>query len=247
MAMETYNIGRLEIEELKKLGKLNKKNIKKLEKGYPIQYLIGYVDFYERKINVNENTLIPRYETEYLIEKTLKYIEKYNLKNAKVLDMCTGTGCIGLTLKAENPSLDITLSDISSKALKVAKQNKNELNLNVKIVKSDLFKNLKDKNYDILISNPPYVMTSEKLPKEVTYEPKLALFSGEKGIDHIDRILKEAKNYLNDKYLIALEINEQSEKDLEELIKRYMPECTYSFENDLTGKLRYLFIFKNLE
>ena len=240
-------LGKLEIEELKKLGKLTKENIKKIEIGYPIQYLIGYVDFYGRKINVNKNTLVPRYETEYLIEKTLKYINKYNLDNSKVLDMCTGSGCIGLTLKAEKPSLDVTLSDISSKALKVAKQNKEELNLNVKIIKSDLFEKIKDKNFDVLISNPPYVMTSEILPKEVTYEPELALFSGEKGTDHIENIIKKAKAYLNDKYLIALEINEQSKKSLEEIVKKYMSECTYSFEEDMAGKLRYLFIFKNLE
>ena len=240
-------LSRLEIEELKSLGKLTKRNIKKIENGYPIQYIIGYVNFYGRKINVNKNTLIPRYETEYLVEKTLKYIKKYNFESPKILDMCTGTGCIGLTLKSEIPVANIILTDISSKALKVAKQNKEELNLDVKIIKSDLFKNIKDKHFDILISNPPYVMTSEPLPKEVTHEPEIALFSGEKGTDHIERILKEAKEYLNDKFLIALEINESSKLELEKIVRKYMPDCSYSFEKDLASKLRYLFIFKNIE
>lgn len=236
-------INNLDKEELIKLGKFTKKNIKKIENNYPIQYIIGYVNFYGLKINVNKNVLIPRYETEYLVEKTIKYIEKLNFTNPKILDLCTGSGAIGLTLKKELPESTVTMSDISLKALKVARKNKKELNLNVKLIKSNLFKNINDK-YDIIISNPPYVMTSEKLPANVLKEPALALYSGEKGLDHIEKIFKSIHKYTNKKYLIALEINEKSEKDLTKLIKKYFDSSIkYKFEKDLAEKTRYLFIY----
>ena len=213
-------INELDKKELIKLNKWNKLTMSLLEKDYPVQYIIGYVDFYGLKINVNEFTLIPRYETEYLIELTLKEIKKMNLDNPKILDLCTGSGAIGLTLKSLLPSSEVTLSDISKDALMVANKNKNELNLDVNIIESDLFKNIPGK-FDVIISNPPYVMTNETLPKEVLYEPHLALYSGPKGIDHIEEIFKNIKSHLNNKYLIALEINEKSEPDITNLIKTH--------------------------
>lgn len=235
-------INELDKKELIKLNKWNKLTMSLLEKDYPVQYIIGYVDFYGLKINVNEFTLIPRYETEYLIELTLKEIKKMNLDNPKILDLCTGSGAIGLTLKSLLPSSEVTLSDISKDALMVANKNKNELNLDVNIIESDLFKNIQGK-FDIIISNPPYVMTNEILPKDVLYEPHLALFSGPKGIDHIEEIFKNIKSHLNNKYLIALEINEKSEPNITNLIKTYFEKnINYKFMKDLAGKTRYLFI-----
>lgn len=235
-------INELDKKELIKLNKWNKLTMSLLEKDYPVQYIIGYVDFYGLKINVNEFTLIPRYETEYLIELTLKEIKKMNLDNPKILDLCTGSGAIGLTLKSLLPSSEVTLSDISKDALMVANKNKNELNLDVNIIESDLFKNIPGK-FDVIISNPPYVMTNEILPKDVLYEPHLALFSGPKGIDHIEEIFKNIKSHLNNKYLIALEINEKSEPNITNLIKTYFEKnINYKFMKDLAGKTRYLFI-----
>lgn len=235
-------INELDKKELIKLNKWNKLTMSLLEKDYPVQYIIGYVDFYGLKINVNEFTLIPRYETEYLIELTLKEIKKLNLDNPKILDLCTGSGAIGLTLKSLLPSSEVTLSDISKDALMVANKNKNELNLDVNIIESDLFKNIQGK-FDVIISNPPYVMTNETLPKDVLYEPHLALYSGPKGIDHIEEIFKNIKSHLNNKYLIALEINEKSETDITNLIKTYFEKnINYKFMKDLAGKTRYLFI-----
>lgn len=235
-------INELDKKELIKLNKWNKLTMSLLEKDYPVQYIIGYVDFYGLKINVNEFTLIPRYETEYLIELTLKELKQMNLANPKILDLCTGSGAIGLTLKSLLPSSEVTLSDISKDALMVANKNKNELNLDVNIIESDLFKNIQGK-FDIIISNPPYVMTNETLPKDVLYEPHLALYSGPKGIDHIEEIFKNIKSHLNNKYLIALEINEKSEPDITNLIKTYFEKnINYKFMKDLAGKTRYLFI-----
>lgn len=235
-------INELDKKELIKLNKWNEQTISLLEKSYPVQYIIGYVDFYGLKINVNEFTLIPRYETEYLIELTIKEIQQMNLTNLNILDLCTGSGAIGLTLKSLLPSSEVTLSDISKDALMVANKNKNELNLDVNIIESDLFKNIPGK-FDVIISNPPYVMTNEPLPKDVLYEPHLALYSGPKGIDHIEEIFKNIKSHLNNKYLIALEINEKSEPDITNLIKTYFEKnINYKFMKDLAGKTRYLFI-----
>lgn len=235
-------INELDKKELIKLNKWNKLTMSLVEKDYPVQYIIGYVDFYGLKINVNEFTLIPRYETEYLIELTLKEIKKLNLANPKILDLCTGSGAIGLTLKSLLPSSEVTLSDISKDALMVANKNKNELNLDVNIIESDLFKNIPGK-FDVIISNPPYVMTNETLPKDVLYEPHLALYSGPKGINHIEEIFKNIKSHLNNKYLIALEINEKSETDITNLLKTYFEKnINYKFMKDLAGKTRYLFI-----
>lgn len=239
------NISNLEVEELKKLNKYTDENIAKIKEGYPVQYIIGYVNFYGLKININENTLIPRYETEYLIEKTLNYIKKYNFKKPNILDMCTGSGCIGLTLKHEIADSKVTLSDISSYALEIAKLNKDNLDLDVEIIESNLFDKINSKNYDVLISNPPYVMENEPLPKTVLYEPSLALYSKKEGTYHIEEILKESQKYLNNKFLIALEINEKSEELLTNIIKKYFKDdITFSFEKDLSGKIRYLFIIK---
>lgn len=235
-------INELDKKELIKLNKWNEQTISLLEKSYAVQYIIGYVDFYGLKINVNEFTLIPRYETEYLIELTIKEIQQMNLTNLNILDLCTGSGAIGLTLKSLLPSSEVTLSDISKDALMVANKNKNELNLDVNIIESDLFKNIQGK-FDVIISNPPYVMTNEPLPKDVLYEPHLALYSGLKGIDHIEEIFKNIKSHLNNKYLIALEINEKSEPDITNLIKTYFEKnINYKFMKDLAGKTRYLFI-----
>lgn len=239
------NISNLEIKELKKLNKYNEENIAKIESGYPVQYIIGYVNFYGLKIEVNESTLIPRYETEYLIEKTINYIKKYNFNNPKILDMCTGSGCIGLTLKHELKNSNVTISDISASALEVAKQNRETLKLDVEIIESDLFNSIKTKDFDILISNPPYVTETEPLPKNVLFEPHLALYSKNNGTYHIEEILKRAKTYLKDKFIIALEINEKSEQDLTEIVKKYFSnKVEFIFEQDLAGRTRYLFIIK---
>ena len=235
-------INELDKQELISLNKWNENTLKLLENNYPVQYIIGYVDFYGLKIFVNENTLIPRYETEYLVEKTLNLIKKYKLENIKILDLCTGSGAIGLTLKSMLPKSKVTLSDISVSALEVAKQNKENLSLDVNIIESDLFSNIHEK-YDVIITNPPYVMTTEPLPPTVLREPHQALYSGEKGINHIEQILKNIKNYLNEKYIIAMEINEKSEIDITNLIKKYFSDnVQYYFSKDLSEKTRYLFI-----
>ena len=158
------NIGQADLKLLKELYPTKyPKLIKKLEKNYPIQYLIGYVDFYNLKLIVNKHTLIPRFETELLIEKALDYLANKNYKN--ILDIGTGSGAIAIAIKK---NLDITVDacDISSKALKVASKNASNNNVNINFYKLNILKDIPNKKYDCLISNPPYVKENEIVSPE---------------------------------------------------------------------------------
>ena len=235
-------ISKREIEELKNTGKYTKKNINKILKQYPSQYIIGYVNFYGNKIKVNKNVLIPRYETETLTYKTINYIkQKYKNKKIKILDLCTGSGCIAITLKKEIKNSDIVASDISNKAIKVAKENAKINNIKIRVVKSNLFKNINENNFDVIITNPPYIPSDEKITKMVKHEPKKALFSGKYGTKHIIKILKEYNKFLKKDGFIAIEIHETQKEMLEEKLTKL--NLKYSFEKDLAEKIRYLFIF----
>ena len=152
--------------------------IKRLEAGEPVQYIVGDVDFYGNIIKVNKNVLIPRRETEELVEKTVNYIKKYLNPNIKVLDIGTGSGCIPIALKKLIPSLEVSAVDISKEALEVATSNASDNNVDIKFIESDVFTNVDDK-YDCIISNPPYITHKEKVDMEANvldWEPSLALF-----------------------------------------------------------------------
>ena len=219
-----------------------KRVIKKIEKNYPVQYLIGNVDFFGYKINVNKNVLIPRFETETLVEKTLKYIIKYKLENGSLIDIGTGSGCISIVLKKELESLNITSLDISKKALKVAKKNAKQNNADINFIKEDIFKYKPINKYDILISNPPYIGENEAVGPEIKYEPKKAIYSSKDVLKYYKHILKTCNNYLNEKNIIAFEIGEKQGKDLKNIAKTFFPKSKISIEKDLAKKDRYLFI-----
>lgn len=230
----SLGISKIEVKELLKISKNIKKDLKLLKKGYPIQYLIGYVNFYGNKIMINKNVLIPRFETEFLVEKTLKYIKKLNIKNPIILDLCTGSGCIAIALKKELKESTIYASDISKKALNIAKKNIELNNVEITLLKSNLFKKIKNIKFDVIISNPPYVSKSEKLPKEVKYEPKLALFSKDKGFEFTTKIIRESNKYLKKKAILSIESNSDINKKFKS--KKYI------IEKDLNGNYRYLFV-----
>lgn len=183
---------------------LNLRN-KYLKKNIPVQQLVGYTYFYGRQFLVNKHTLIPRKETEILVEEVIKEIKSKfnNQKDLRVLDLGCGSGIIGITL-AKEFHLNVTLVDNSQKALKVALENANLQSVNVNIVKSNWFNKIKGK-YDIIISNPPYVKEDELLDEKVLKEPKNALFSGRDGLDSYREILNNIEDYLNSKYIIAFE------------------------------------------
>lgn len=243
--IENLGISSIEAKELIKHSKNIKKDIKLLKKGYPVQYLIGYVNFYGNNILVNKNVLIPRYETETLIEKTINYIKKYNFNKPNILDLCTGSGAIAITLKKEIVC-DMTISDISVKALKIAKQNLKYNNVSTKIIKSNLFNKINEM-YDIIITNPPYVSKSEELSKEVKKEPKKALYSDDNGMKHIKKIIKESNKYLKNKSILAIEIGSNQGKELITYAKELYPKSKIIVEKDLCKRDRYLFIFNNCE
>lgn len=191
----------------------------------PLQYLIGKAYVYNEEYIVNENVLIPRYDTEILIEKAIEYINKYNLK--KGLDLCCGSGVIGIST-AKNSSLEhITFVDLSEKALEVTKKNIDNNCLETKndIICSDLFLNLMtDENkYDIIMSNPPYIKTGEIkcLSEYVKNEPMLALDGGEDGLFFYNKIVSDARNYLNNNGYLIFEIGYDQMDDLVHIINKY--------------------------
>ena len=197
--------------------------------------MIGNVDFYGYKIMVNKNVLIPRFETETLVEKTLKYIDEYKFNKASVLEIGTGSGCISVALKKEKEDLEITATDISIGALKIAKKNAKLNKCKITFIKQDVNKCKLFNNYDVLISNPPYL-------KETRFEPHNALFGGKDGLKFYPVIFGVAKKYLNKKFLIALEIDEDNGKEIKTLAKEAFPKAKVKLEKDLTGRDRYIFV-----
>lgn len=228
-----------------KTVELFKKKVETLRKNKPIQYVIGNVNFYGNKFLVNENVLIPRFETEELVENTLSLIEEiFANKDLKVIDLGCGTGCIGITLKKRIPSLDVTLLDISPKALEVAKHNAQELETDVTLIENDMLEGLNEK-YDIIISNPPYIKDEEEIEDIVkNNEPHLALYAGVDGLDCYKKILKEAPNYINKRFLIAFEIGETQKDDIISLAKNSFPQATIISKKDMQERDRMIFIYK---
>ena len=238
-------IGKREAEELLVVSKNIKRDIKLLKKNYPIQYLIGYVDFYGNTIKVNESVLIPRPETEFLVQLTYDKIYKMNKKNPIILDMCTGSGCIAVALKKLVPNSEIYAVDKSISALNVARENFLSNKTKIYFLKSDLFNNLPEYpiEYDVIISNPPYISKSETIANSVKKEPKIALYSKDNGLFHIKRIIDDGIKKLSKSGFISLEIGETQKEELEIFLKEKYSNYNYSFKNDLTGKTRYLFIY----
>lgn len=233
-----------EIKYLKKYLQSDKleDGIKRLNNGEPVQYIVGNVDFYGYKINVNKNVLIPRFETEELVFKTINLIKKNLNENIKVLDIGTGSGCISIALKKEIPGLDITAVDISEDALVVAKNNALENNCEINFIKSDLFNNIDDK-YDLIISNPPYISYDEQIMDIVKKnEPHLALYAKNNGLYFYEEIIKNSSNYLNDKNIIAFEIGYLQANEIKKMAHKYYPNSNIIIEKDMQEKDRFVFI-----
>ena len=222
-----------------------KQAVQALKEGKPLQYVLGKTSFYGREFIVNENVLIPRFETEQLVEETIKLIiENFNLP-INILDIGTGSGNIGITLKKELDNINVTMIDISKEALTVAEQNKNNLQADVTLIESDLFKNINSK-YDVIISNPPYIKNEEEIEQIVKdNEPHLALYANNDGLYFYEEILKQVENYTNNKYLIAFEIGYLQKEDILGLIDKYLSNVEVITKKDLAGKDRMIFILKN--
>ena len=232
-----------DIEYLKKYydGPLEEA-LKELEKGKPVQYIVGNVDFFGINLKVNENVLIPRFETEELVDKVINYSKIFN-KKLKVVDIGTGSGAIAITLK-KKLNAELTATDISNEALEVAKENALINNVQIDFKLGNLLEPLNEK-YDILVSNPPYIAYDEEVMEIVkNNEPHLALYAANNGLYCYEEILKNVKNYLNEKALIAFEIGEKQGEALKELSLKYL-NVEAKIEKDLQGRDRFAFIFLN--
>lgn len=237
-----------DIEYLKKYLDKEKLDdgIKRLENGEPVQYIVGNVDFYGYIFEVNKNVLIPRFETEVLVSDTIKYINKYFYEKIDILDIGTGSGCIAITLsKKVNANIDAV--DISEKALEVAKINSQKNNSRINLFKSDIFSNI-DKKYDVIISNPPYIELNEKIMDIVkNNEPNIALYGGIDGLDFYRVILKEAKKYLKEKSIIALEIGSNQSEKVKSIALNYFKNAKIILKNDYNNLNRYVYILNGIE
>lgn len=189
-----------------------KKSMLYIENDIPVQHILGYAYFFGYKFIANKDVLIPRVETEQLVENTLYYYDKYfENENLKLLDLGTGSGCIGLTLAKEEKNLNVTISDVSIEALEVAKKNAETLEVEVTSILSSWFDHIEGK-FDIIISNPPYIPDDEIVENIVQKEPEVALYGGKTGTDFYELILREIKPYLNEKALIGFEHGYQQKR-----------------------------------
>lgn len=216
-----------------------------LKENEPVQYLIGKSCFYGYDFKVNQNVLIPRRETEELVEQILYRYDKY-FKGQKidVCDVATGSGCIGITLALEESNMNVTATDISNEALEVAKENSSLLGANVTFLQGDMLEPLAGKKFDIFVSNPPYIPQSEEVMSLVKdNEPHLALFGGSDGMKFYRIILSSVKSILKDKALICFEHGYDKKEEMISLAKKYFPSSHVEVLKDLEGKDRMTFIY----
>lgn len=237
-----------DIEYLKKYLPSDKfdDGLKRLESGEPVQYIVGDVNFYGYTFIVNKNVLIPRFETEELVYKTINYLNKYFPNNPKIIDLGTGSGCIAITLKKEIPNASISAVDISENALEVAKMNANNNNVDIAFYQGNMLEPLKDE-YDCIISNPPYIAYDEEImPIVKNNEPSIALYADHNGLFYYEMILSKAKKYLKAKSMIAFEIGDTQDEYITKLAKKYLPGSKVIVEKDLQERDRFMFIFRNV-
>lgn len=220
--------------------------------GRPIQYIKGVETFFGRDFKVNEDVLIPRYETEELVENILYHIDDY-FSDYQTIDLCdvgTGSGAIAISLALEEPRTNVYASDISSKAIEVAKENAANLGANVNFMVGDLLEPLLEKEIkvDIFVSNPPYIPNNQEIEAMVKdNEPHVALFGGNDGLYFYRRIFKEVKPLLKDRALLAFEIGFDQRELMEEALQTYFPDDRHEIIKDINGKDRMLFIYHNLK
>ena len=213
-------------------------DVKQHSTGIPIQYIVGHEWCFEYKFKVTSNTLIPRPETEEIVDKFLKEAPE---KALKVLDIGTGTGVIGIKIKKERPQDDVTAIDLSEEALLVAKENGESLHANVRFLLGDLTEPIKKEKFDIVISNPPYIGVDEKKYMDdsvLNYEPELALFAENEGLAVYQRLAKELPSILKPNGQIYLEIGFKQGSAVKALFLEAFPTADVTIEKDMSGQDR---------
>lgn len=227
------------------------RNLKKLASGEPIQYIIKEAPFFDLNISVNRNVLIPRPETEGLVDLTIKLINNNKLNHKYIADICTGSGCIALYLKKTYPLSTIFATDKYQDAITVAKHNFNKYNKEIILLEGDKLEPIIDRDIklDVLISNPPYVSNMDDIEDKVKkYEPISAVYSND-GTIFYETYFKYHKKVMNPKFLMAFEINYDQEERLTFLINKYFDttKIKYNFYKDIYDKTRYLIIEGNYD
>ena len=219
---------------------------KHIKEDVPLSHLVGFEYFYDRKYKVTKDVLSPRMETEELIYKVIEYINASNKNKFKILDLCTGSGIIAITLKKELSqfSIDVVASDISEEAIKVAKENAQSHDATIKFIQSDIFNNIADK-FDIIVSNPPYIDRKDEVTMQdnvLKYDPHLALFAEEEGMYFYRKIIEQANDYLNENGVIFFEIG----YDQKDKIIKLADLNGYSAEvyKDINGRDRMAFLVR---
>lgn len=202
--------------------------INELIEGKPLQYITHHQEFMNLDFYVDENVLIPQPDTEVLVLQTINIIKQYESGNIKVLDLCTGSGAIAVSIAKvfKNQAVQVYASDISDKALEVAKKNSKKNDVHINFINSNMFENI-DEKFDIIVSNPPYIETEtiKKLSKDVQQEPHIALDGGFDGLEFYKIIASEYEKYLNDNGTLLLEIGYNQKQSVTELFINRNVEC----------------------
>ena len=224
--LSNEEIENAKVEELKMV-------IEKVKSGIPVQYIVGNQEFMKLNFYVDENVLIPQPDTEILVEEVIK---DYADKECKILDLCTGSGAIAISLAKYIEKSTIVSSDISLKALQIAKLNaeKNLVHNKMKFIQSDIFENIEDTDFDVIVSNPPYIKTKDisSLSIEVQNEPHIALDGGEDGLNFYRKIIDEAHKYLKTNGKLYLEIGYDQKNEVTDLLNNNLNyEKTYSIKD----------------
>lgn len=210
--------------------------------GEPVQYILNRADFMGLKFFVDQRVLIPRQDTETLTESVI--VELQPLKSPKVLDLCCGSGCIGISIASLVPHAVVTMSDISEGAVEVTKKNAKELEVDVTVKHGDLFSAVADTAFDLIVSNPPYIPTPElsELQREVRFEPELALDGGQDGLDIYRRIAEEASAHLGPHGRIYLEVGIGEADAVLALLRKHIPCEAGGIIKDLCGIDRIVWV-----
>ena len=212
-------------------------DIEKVAKGYPMQYITNSQEFMKMCFYVDESVLIPRPDTEILVEEVIKLCKDKNKKD--ILELCTGSGAIAISLAKYLEDARITATDISEKALKVAIKNEKQLLQNISFIQSDMFQNINEK-YDIIVSNPPYIKKQDIEKYSLKYEPKLALDGGEDGLRFYRIIINDGYKYLKPNGIIALEIGFDQKEEVINIANECKKYRNIYCKQDLSGNDRVI-------
>lgn len=227
-------------------GKLPEEIQTKLQNKYPIQYIIGNVEFLDLTLLVNENVLIPRFETELMVEKILNLIKSGKINASRILDLGSGSGAIAIAL-AKKLNIPVDALDISKEALKVADINAKKNGVQLNLINRDILTDNIELNHTLIISNPPYVDLKEAVDPQTKYEPQSAIFAEENGLIFYKRIIELTKKNKQKEFTVAFEIGCTQKDDITKFILDAFPEAKITCEHDFSKRDRYIFanIFKN--